>query len=105
MDGFMSAVSFRMNEIMGILTVVGAIFLPLSFLTGLYGMNFDQSSPWNMPELRFPYGYPLLLVAMFGLSVAMLAMFYRRGWFAFAGLSEELATPAEREQAGRPPAP
>lgn len=92
MDGYMSSVSFRMNEIMGLLTLVGAIFMPLSFLTGLYGMNFDPAaSPWNMPELRSPYGYRVLVVVMFVLTGALLAFFHRRGWFDFTGASRRLA--------------
>ena len=92
MDGYMSAVSFRMNEVMGLLTLVGTIFLPLSFLTGLYGMNFDPgASRWNMPELHHPYGYAILLGVMLGLSVVLLVAFYRRGWFEFLGSSRRLA--------------
>lgn len=91
MDGYMSAVSFRMNEVMGLLTLVGTIFLPLSFLTGLYGMNFDADSPWNMPELHHPYGYAILLAVMLVLSVVLLVAFYRRGWFEFLGSSRRLA--------------
>ena len=92
MDGYMSAVSFRMNEIMGVLTLVGTIFLPLSFLTGLYGMNFDHDvSGWNMPELHWRFGYPALLIVMLGLSIALLVGFYRRGWFDFLGSSTRLS--------------
>jgi len=85
MEGYLSSVSLRMNEVMGMLTLVGTIFLPLSFLTGLYGMNFDPSSPWNQPELRWHYGYPALLGFMGLLSVAMVTYFWRRGWFAVVG--------------------
>ncbi len=81
MDGYLSSVSFRMNEVMGLLTVVGTIVLPLGFLTGLYGMTFDTSSPLNMPELALPYGYPLLLGVMATRTVGMLGWFWRRGWF------------------------
>lgn len=79
-DAYVSAVSFRMNEVMAVLTIVGSIFLPLSFLVGLYGMNFDTASPWNMPELSNPYGYPMLLGVMLLIAGSMLGLFWRRGW-------------------------
>ena len=98
MDGYMSAVSFRMNEVMGVLTIVGTIFLPLSFLTGLYGMNFDRdASPWNMPELGYRYGYPTLMSVMAILAVGMLFGFYRSGWFDFTGASRGLAKSDETD--------
>jgi len=86
MDGYMSAVSFKMNEVMGMLTLVGTIFLPLSFLTGLYGMNFDTTSPHNMPELAYPFGYPILITVMLTMAGVMLLFFQRRGWFELTGL-------------------
>ncbi len=67
----------RMNDIMRVLTLFSTIFLPLSFLAGLYGMNFQ-----HMPELSHPAGYPILLGVMGGVSVAMLAFFWRKGWFS-----------------------
>ncbi len=57
MDVYMSAVSQKMNEVMKVLTLIATIFIPLTFVAGVYGMNFDTSSPWNMPELRWRYGY------------------------------------------------
>ncbi|MCA9184327.1 MAG: magnesium/cobalt transporter CorA [Pirellulaceae bacterium] len=80
-DLHMSAISFRMNEVMKVLTVISTIFLPLGFITGLYGMNFDhQDSPWNMPELHWYYGYPIALLLM-GLSgVGMYAFFRWKRW-------------------------
>jgi len=90
MDGYLSAISFRMNEVMGLLTLVGAVFLPLSFLTGLYGMNFDPASPWNMPELKNPFGYPILLFVMITSGAAMVWFFKKRGWFEFVALSKQL---------------
>lgn len=65
----------RTNEVMRILTVFSAFFLPLTFIVGIYGMNFH-----NMPELAKPYGYPVVLVAMTGVSVAIYVWFRRRGW-------------------------
>lgn len=81
MDFHMSMVSHRMNEIMKVLTITATIFIPLSFVAGLYGMNFDQAaSPWNMPELRLPYGYFGALGVMGAMAVGMLVYFKRKGW-------------------------
>lgn len=81
MDLHMSAVSLRMNGVMQVLTVISTIFIPLTFIAGLYGMNFDPaSSPWNMPELRSPVGYPLTLLAMATVTGLLLLYFRRRGW-------------------------
>jgi magnesium transporter len=66
----------RLNEVMRILTVISVIFMPLTFIVGIYGMNFD-----NMPELHWHYGYFITLGAMFLLSVAMLIYFRRKKWF------------------------
>ena len=80
-DLFMSSVSSRMNEVMKVLTIIGTIFIPLGFIAGLYGMNFDTTaSPWNMPETRWYWGYPLALALMTGVAGVMLAYFVRRGW-------------------------
>ena len=63
-DFYLSTISNRMNEIMKTLTVIATIFLPLSFIAGVYGMNFNtEVSPWNMPELNWRYGYPFALGA------------------------------------------
>ncbi len=80
-DLYLSNVSLRMNDIMRVLTVIATIFIPLTFIVGVYGMNFDRSaSPWNMPELGWPYGY----LAVWGLMVAiaglMLWFFRRKKW-------------------------
>jgi len=80
-DFYLSAVSNRMNVTMRLLTVISTIFIPLTFLAGIYGMNFDpNSSPWNMPELRWRYGYPAVLAAMAVIGGALLAYFWRAGW-------------------------
>lgn len=81
MDFYLSTASFRMNEVMKVLTVIGAIFIPLTFITSLYGMNFDrQASPWNMPELGYSYGYPAVILVMALLTAGLLVYFYRKGW-------------------------
>lgn len=80
-DLYLSAVSHRTNEVMKVLTVVGSIFMPLSFVAGLYGMNFDAAkSPWNMPELGFYWGYPLCIAFMACLALTLLGFFWRHGW-------------------------
>lgn len=78
---YLSTISNRMNEVMRVLTVIATIFIPLTFIVGIYGMNFDsQISPWNMPELKWYYGYPAVLGFM-GLTVAILLYyFHRKKW-------------------------
>lgn len=87
-DLYMSTVSNRMNGIMKVLTIISSIFIPLSFIAGVYGMNFSRENPetgkvypWSMPELYQPYAYPTLLLFMFVLVVFQLFFFYRKGWF------------------------
>ncbi|MGC8915379.1 MAG: magnesium/cobalt transporter CorA [Thermoanaerobaculum sp.] len=75
LDLYLSAVAQRSNEVMKVLTVIGTIFLPLTFLVGVYGMNFQ-----HMPELAWPWAYPALWVFMVILALGMLRAFRRRGW-------------------------
>lgn len=76
-----SAVNTRLNQIMTVLTIVTSIFIPISFVAGVYGMNFDpDTSPWNMPELRWYLGYPFALVLMIAMTVFQLVLFGRSGW-------------------------
>ncbi len=85
-DMQVSLAGHRMNEVMKVLTVVGAVFIPLTFITGLYGMNFDHHvSRYNMPELHHPYGYPLVLAGMLLLALVLLLFFARRGWIGRGG--------------------
>ncbi|MEJ2593497.1 MAG: magnesium/cobalt transporter CorA, partial [Candidatus Thiodiazotropha sp.] len=83
LDLYLSSVSNRLNEIMRVLTVIATIFIPLTFIVGVYGMNFgnDNKSPWAMPELRWYYGYPLVWLVMIVIAVVMLIIFKRRNWF------------------------
>lgn len=79
---YMSSLSNRMNDIMKVLTMIATIFIPLSFFTGLYGMNFDPNvSPWNMPELGTRYGYPILLLFLTTVAGVMVWFFKRKDWF------------------------
>ncbi|MBF2096990.1 MAG: magnesium/cobalt transporter CorA [Gloeomargaritaceae cyanobacterium C42_A2020_066] len=81
MDVYLSSVGNRMNEIMKLLTVISTIFIPLTFIVGVYGMNFNtEVSPWNMPELNWPWGYAMCWAVMLGLSGSLLTFFWRRGW-------------------------
>lgn len=80
LDTYLSAVSQRMNDVMKALTVAATIFLPLTFITGLYGMNFDTVSPWNLPELHWRFGYPYALGLMVAIVAGMLAYFKHRRW-------------------------
>ena len=75
MDIYLMSLSNRMNEIMKVLTIIATIFMPLSFVASLYGMNFR-----HMPELDWPWGYPLVLLVMAGIAAGMLVFFRRRKW-------------------------
>lgn len=77
---YASSVSNRMNEVMKVLTIIATIFIPLSFLAGIWGMNFDRSSPWNMPELGWAFGYPLALGLMALVAFALLGWFRWKRW-------------------------
>lgn len=82
MDVYLSSVSNRMNEVMKILTVVSSIFIPLTFIAGVYGMNFNpDTSPLNMPELNWYWGYPFSLGLMAAIAGGLIYFFWRRGWF------------------------
>ena len=80
LDTYLSSVSQRMNDVMKVLTVFATIFLPLTFITGLYGMNFSTASPWNMPELHWRFGYFYALGVMAMAVLGMLAYFHRKRW-------------------------
>ncbi len=74
-DLYLSSVSNRMNEIMKVLTIIATIFIPLTFIAGIYGMNFKF-----MPELEWPWGYPIVLGSMAVIGIVMALLFRRRGW-------------------------
>jgi magnesium transporter len=75
LDIYLSSVSNRMNEVMKVLTIIATIFIPLTLVAGLYGMNFRY-----MPELEWPWGYPLVLFFMFAIGVLMLIYFRKKKW-------------------------
>ena len=83
LDLYLTSVSNRMNESMRVLTVIATIFIPLTFIAGIYGMNFGSKteSPWAMPELNWYYGYPLVMGLMAAIGLGLLYLFKRKGWF------------------------
>ena len=87
LDAYLSVVSNRMNEIMKVLTIFSAIMLPLTFIAGVYGMNFD-----NMPELHSTYGYFAVLLLMVFVALMMLFFFWKRGWLGSASEEDETKT-------------
>ncbi len=79
LDIYMSSVSNKMNEVMKVLTIFAAIFIPLTFIAGIYGMNFDPSaSPFNMPELGWQWGYPTVWIVLISVAIIMLIYFKRK---------------------------
>ncbi len=79
-DLYLSSISYRMNEIMKVLTIISTIFIPLSFVAGVYGMNFNTRWPLNMPELNWPFGYFFALGLMLAVALTLLGYFRRRDW-------------------------
>lgn len=75
LDIYLSSMSNRMNEIMKFLTIIGTIFIPLTFIVGVYGMNFE-----HMPELKWRWGYFVLWAVMSGMAVFMLLYFKKKKW-------------------------
>ncbi len=84
MDIYLSSVSNRMNEVMKVLTIMASIFIPLTFMAGIYGMNFEY-----MPELKLAWGYPVLLTLMLVVALVMVAYFRRKAWIGREPPDEE----------------
>ncbi|MGI4728037.1 MAG: magnesium/cobalt transporter CorA [Janthinobacterium lividum] len=87
-DMYLSIISNRMNEIMKVLTIISSIFIPLTFIAGIYGMNFARVDPVtnrvlpdNLPELYTPHGYIYALVVMLIIAIVQFVFFWRKGWF------------------------
>lgn len=87
-DMYLSIISNRMNQIMKVLTVISSIFIPLTFIAGIYGMNFVKEDPvtgklmpYNMPELYQSNGYLVTMLVMLFIAVAQVLYFWRKGWF------------------------
>jgi magnesium transporter len=77
LDIYLSSVSNRMNAIMKVLTLIATVFMPLTFIAGIYGMNFK-----SMPELEWKFGYPLSLIVMAIVGVSMVVFFKRKKWLS-----------------------
>ncbi|MEB3174330.1 MAG: magnesium/cobalt transporter CorA [Cyanobacteriota bacterium] len=81
-DVYLSVMSHKLNEVMKVLTIISTVFIPLTFIAGIYGMNFNpEASPYNMPELNWYWGYFICLGVMIVLTLFQLYVFWRRGWF------------------------
>lgn len=99
LDIYLTSVSNRMNEVMKILTIIATMFIPLTFVAGVYGMNFDpDASPLNMPELRMRWGYPAAMLSMALVAGIELFVFWRKGWLGGSGAS---ARQDKNEQTGQ----
>lgn len=89
MDLNFSTISNQMNEVIKVLTIMSTIFIPLTFISSIYGMNFNtEMSPLNMPELKWYFGYPFSLLLMFVIAVAMIVFFRLRGWIGSKDVKE-----------------
>ncbi len=81
LDLYLSSMSYRMNEVMKVLTLTATIFIPLTFIVGVYGMNFNpEVSRWNMPELNMPYGYLIIWFIMICVAIGMIGFFKKKKW-------------------------
>lgn len=87
-DMYLSIISNRMNEIMKVLTIISSIFIPLTFIAGIYGMNFARQDPetgklmpGNMPELYYEHGYEYTMLIMGIIALVQVLYFWRKGWF------------------------
>lgn len=107
MDLLMSGASNRLNEVMKVLTVVSTVFLPMTFIAGVYGMNFStEASPLNMPELAWRFGYPFSIVLMVASATSLLVYYRHKGWIG-KGDHKKHRAPAKRDRRrrhSRPPA-
>ena len=87
LDAHLAGVSNKLNQVMKVLTIISTIFIPLTFIVGVYGMNFSHVDPatgkvmpLNMPELYSPYGYAGVWLVMKLITVGLLIVFKKRGW-------------------------
>jgi len=75
LDIYLSSISNKMNQVMKVLTIIATIFIPLTFVAGLYGMNFRY-----LPELEWKWSYPIVLLIMVFIGIVMLAYFRKKRW-------------------------
>ncbi|MFZ0454106.1 MAG: magnesium/cobalt transporter CorA, partial [Ignavibacteriaceae bacterium] len=82
LEVYLSNASHRMNEVVKLLTIISTIFIPLTFIVGIYGMNFrTDASRWNMPELDWAFGYPFVMIMMVVIAVTLIIFFKKKRWF------------------------
>ncbi|MGA1265857.1 MAG: magnesium/cobalt transporter CorA [Phycisphaerales bacterium] len=98
MEIYLTAISNRLGEVNRFLTVVATIFIPLGFIASVYGMNFEPDSPWNMPELKWYFGYPFALGLMLLTALGFMGYFWWKGWlgsqsFSASGRGSRLRKP------------
>jgi magnesium transporter len=82
MEVYLSSINNNINEAMRFLTVISTVFIPLTFIVGVYGMNFDPDIIGNMPELKMPFAYFICWAGMAGIAGGLLVFFGRKGWLA-----------------------
>ena len=75
LDIYLSSISNKMNNVMRVLTIIATIFIPLTFVAGIYGMNFKY-----MPELEWSISYPLVWIVMIGITLSMIVYFRKKEW-------------------------
>lgn len=92
LDAYLSMQSNRMNEVMKTLTLMSTVMLPLTFIAGIYGMNFE-----NMPELHWFWGYPFALCLMLGVAVGIMFWFRHKGWIGASDLERRRSTPKKKK--------
>ncbi|MDP3938666.1 MAG: magnesium/cobalt transporter CorA [Deltaproteobacteria bacterium] len=106
MEDYLSSINNQMNQVMKVLTIFAAIFIPLSFIASLYGMNFNtKRSPLNMPELDWYWGYPFVLLVMAATAGGLLWYFRRKGWLGGGAKTPRVdsrSTDAERREPTAP---
>jgi len=100
MEIYLTATSNRLGEVNKFLTIVATIFIPLSFIASVYGMNFRPDSPWNMPELNWYFGYPFSLLLMLLTAGSFMTYFWWKGWLsnqAFGGSRHRRGGPTHKD--------
>jgi magnesium transporter len=93
---YLSSLSHKTNEIVKVLTIFTAVFIPMTLIAGIYGMNFNTArSPWNMPELEWAWGYPFALGLMLAVAAGLLVYFRLRGWLGRERLEHKSYDPGD----------
>lgn len=80
MDVYLWSVSHKLNSVMKVLTIISTIFIPLTFIAGVYGMNFHTDKPLNMPELEWEYGYIVFWIVCAAIAAGLMGLFWSLGW-------------------------